>query len=281
MYVGELITKYDKERSENQINYLAKKNQIAQLQITKNRTLWIIALGLFTLIAVVIFSIGKQKGLENEKRVLSLKQDALRSQMNPHFMFNALNSIKLYIIENEQQKATYYLNKFSKLMRKILEASAIQETTLAEEIKTMKLYLSIENIRFSNEIDFRINTDASLNLEKIKIPPLVLQPFLENSIWHGLSTKENNKKININIGEISSNYLLIEIEDNGIGRKGAAIIKAKKSINRTSMGINLTKDRLTNFVKQFNNNYSIIYEDLKDKKNIDAGTKVRIILPLS
>ena len=281
MYVGELITKYDKERSENQINYLAKKNQIAQLQITKNRTLWIIALGLFTLIAVVVFSIGKQKGLENEKRVLSLKQDALRSQMNPHFMFNALNSIKLYIIENEQQKATYYLNKFSKLMRKILEASAIQETTLAEEIKTMKLYLSIENIRFSNEIDFTINTDASLNLEKIKIPPLVLQPFLENSIWHGLSTKENNKKININIGEISSNYLLIEIEDNGIGRKGAAIIKAKKSINRTSMGINLTKDRLTNFVKQFNNNYSIIYEDLKDKKNNDAGTKVRIILPLS
>jgi len=228
-----------------------------------------------------VFSIGKQKGLENEKRVLSLKQDALRSQMNPHFMFNALNSIKLYIIENEQQKATYYLNKFSKLMRKILEASAIQETTLAEEIKTMKLYLSIENIRFSNEIDFTINTDASLNLEKIKIPPLVLQPFLENSIWHGLSTKENNKKININIGEISSNYLLIEIEDNGIGRKGAAIIKAKKSINRTSMGINLTKDRLTNFVKQFNNDYSIIYEDLKDKKNNDAGTKVRIKLPLS
>jgi LytS/YehU family sensor histidine kinase len=281
LYVGELITKYDKERSENKINYLAKKNQIAQLQITKNRTLWIIAFSFFTLIAVMVFSFGKQKGLQNEKRILSLKQDALRSQMNPHFMFNALNSIKLYIIENDQLKATYYLNKFSKLMRKILEASAIQETTLAQEIKTMELYLSIENIRFSNEIDFSIKTNANLNLEEVKIPPLVLQPFLENSIWHGLSTKEKNKKLMISIDKISSNYLQIDIEDNGIGRKGAEKIKAKKSINRTSMGVNLTKDRLTNFVKQFNNDYSIIYKDLKDKKNKASGTKVSIKLPLS
>ena len=281
LYVGELITKYDKERSENKINYLAKKNQIAQLQITKNRTLWIIAFSFFTLIAVMVFSFGKQKGLQNEKRVLSLKQDALRSQMNPHFMFNALNSIKLYIIENDQLKATYYLNKFSKLMRKILEASAIQETTLAQEIETMELYLSIENIRFSNEIDFSIKTNANLNLEEVKIPPLVLQPFLENSIWHGLSTKEKNKKIKISIDKISSNYLQIDIEDNGIGRKGAEKIKAEKSIHRTSMGVNLTKDRLTNFVKQFNNDYSIIYKDLKDKKNKATGTKVCIKLPLS
>ena len=100
--------------NENQIKDLAKKNQIAQLQITKNRTLWIIAFSVFMLIAVVVFSIDKQKGLKNEKKVLSLKQDALRSQMNPHFMFNALNSIKLYIIKNNQKKATSYLNKFSK-----------------------------------------------------------------------------------------------------------------------------------------------------------------------
>jgi LytS/YehU family sensor histidine kinase len=162
-----------------------------------------------------------------------------------------------------------------------LDASAIQETTLAQEIKTMELYLSIENIRFSNEIDFSIKTNANLNLEEVKIPPLVLQPFLENSIWHGLSTKEKNKKLMISIDKISSNYLQIDIEDNGIGRKGAEKIKAKKSINRTSMGVNLTKDRLTNFVKQFNNDYSIIYKDLKDKKNKASGTKVSIKLPLS
>ena len=280
-YVNELITKYDKQRSENQIKDLAKKNQIAQLQITKNRTLWIIAFSVFMLIAVVVFSIDKQKGLKNEKKVLSLKQDALRSQMNPHFMFNALNSIKLYIIKNNQKKATSYLNKFSKFMRKILEASDLQETSLKEEIETMKLYLSLENIRFSNEISFNVKTDSSLNLETIKIPPLVLQPFLENSIWHGLSSSKKRKKITIFIQKISSEYVLINIEDNGIGRKASTKIKAKKHINRKSIGINLTKDRLTNFVKNKKNNYSVFYKDLEDKNRNSLGTKVIIKLPLS
>ena len=280
-YVNELITKYDKQRSENQIKDLAKKNQIAQLQITKNRTLWIIAFSVFMLIAVVVFSIDKQKGLKNEKKVLSLKQDALRSQMNPHFMFNALNSIKLYIIKNNQKKATSYLNKFSKFMRKILEASDLQETSLKEEIETMKLYLSLENIRFSNEISFNVKTDSSLNLETIKIPPLVLQPFIENSIWHGLSSSKKRKKITIFIQKISSEYVLINIEDNGIGRKASTKIKAKKHINRKSIGINLTKDRLTNFVKNKKNNYSVFYKDLEDKNRNSLGTKVIIKLPLS
>ncbi|ARV15981.1 tetratricopeptide repeat-containing sensor histidine kinase [Polaribacter sp. SA4-12] len=280
LYVSELTSKYNKEHSENQIKDLAKKNQIAQLQITRNRNLWIMALSIFALTTVVVFSVSKQKRLKNEKRILSLKQDALRSQMNPHFMFNALNSIKLYIIENDKKKATSYLNKFSKLMRKILEASSIQETTLAEEIETMELYMSIENIRFSNEIDFSVIVDPSLNLESIKIPPLVLQPFLENSLWHGLSSKGKDKKMTIHIHKISSDYIQIDIADNGIGRDAAAKIKAEKSINRKSVGINLTKDRLTNFSKNLINDYSIIYKDLKDENNNALGTKVVIKFPL-
>lgn len=280
LYVSELTSKYNKEHSENQIKDLAKKNQIAQLQITRNRNLWMIALSIFALITVVVFSVSKQKRLKNEKKILSLKQDALRSQMNPHFMFNALNSIKLYIIENDKKKATSYLNKFSKLMRKILVASSIQETTLAEEIETMELYMSIENIRFSNEIDFSVIIDSSLNLESIKIPPLVLQPFLENSLWHGLSSKGEGKKMTIHIHKISSEYIQIEITDNGIGREASAKIKAKKSINRESVGINLTNDRLSNFSKNLKNEYSINYEDLKDENNIALGTKVVIKFPL-
>ena len=280
LYVSELTSKYNKEHSENQIKDLAKKNQIAQLQITRNRNLWMMALSIFALITVVVFSVSKQKRLKNEKKILSLKQDALRSQMNPHFMFNALNSIKLYIIENDKKKATSYLNKFSKLMRKILEASSIQETTLAEEIETMELYMSIENIRFSNEIDYSVIIDSSLNLESIKIPPLVLQPFLENSLWHGLSSKGEGKRMTIHIHKISSEYIQIEITDNGIGREASAKIKAKKSINRESVGINLTNDRLTNFSKNLKNEYSINYEDLKDENNIALGTKVVIKFPL-
>ena len=280
LYVSQLIANYNKERSDNKIKDLAKKNEIAQLQVTRNRNLWVISICIFTIITIIIFSINKQKRLKNEKRILSLKQDALRSQMNPHFMFNALNSIKLFIIENDKRKAISFLNKFSKLMRKILEASSIQETTLFEEIETMKLYMGIENIRFSNEIDFTINTDPSINLMNIKIPPLALQPFLENSLWHGLSSKKSTKKIIISIDKISSKYIQINITDNGIGREASTKIKAQKSINRKSIGINLTRMRLTNFTKSLKNDYAIIYNDLKDKNDNSLGTEVIIKIPL-
>ena len=214
-----------------------------------------------------------------EVQINELKLTSLLSQMNPHFIFNALNSIKLYIINNEPKIAAHYLNKFSKLIRKILEASTNKEVTLQEELETIDLYLTIENIRFSNEIDFNINVDENINLETIKIPPLVLQPFLENSIWHGLSSKKGNKKIKVYVSKKTSNHIQIEVEDNGIGRIASAKIKSEKSINRKSIGINLTKERLTNFVKNYNNNFSIVYEDLKDSKKT-TGTKVILKIPL-
>jgi tetratricopeptide (TPR) repeat protein len=281
IYVRDLITEYDKERAENQIASLAKQNQIAQLKINRNWNLWVFFLSLLILMGVVVLSIFRQKSLKNEKKVLSLKQDALRSQMNPHFLFNALNSIKLYIINNDKKKAASYLNKFSKLMRKILEASSLQEIYLVEEIETMKLYMSIENIRFSNEIDFSVNIDSSINLNTIKIPPLVLQPFLENSLWHGLSSKKEKGKITLSIERISSEFIQIDIEDNGIGRAASAKIKAKKSIKRKSIGIDLTKNRLKTFVKNLKNDFSLKYIDLKGDNDEALGTKVSLIIPLS
>ena len=215
-----------------------------------------------------------------EKQINELKLTSLLSQMNPHFIFNALNSIKLYIIKNEAKVAAYYLNKFSKLIRKILEASTKKEVTIEEELETMNLYMTLENIRFSNEIVYTINADEKIDLEAIKVPPLVLQPFVENAIWHGLSSKKEEKKIMISINEIDKNYLEIIIEDNGIGRKASAKIKSEKSINRKSIGINLSKDRLTNFSKALKNNYSIYYEDLEDNKKA-TGTKVILRIPLN
>ncbi|WP_405564052.1 sensor histidine kinase [Polaribacter sp. Asnod6-C07] len=215
-----------------------------------------------------------------KEEIDDLKLITLKNQMNPHFIFNALNSIKLYIINNERKNATYYLNKFSKLIRKILEASSQKETTLNNELKTMDLYMNIENIRFSNEINFEIISDENLNLETIKVPPLVFQPFLENALWHGLSSKKGDKKIRLSVSKIDENYIKIIIEDNGIGRDASAKIKSEKSINRKSVGIYLTEKRLNNFVKNYNNNFSINYEDLKDNKKNSLGTRVIIALPL-
>lgn len=214
-----------------------------------------------------------------EKQINELKLTSLLSQMNPHFIFNALNSIKLYIINNDSKNAAHYLNKFSKLIRRILEASTTKETTLRDELETVDLYMTLENIRFNNEIDFSINVDETLNLNAIKLPPLVLQPFLENAIWHGLSSKKEDKKVSIQIDKKGKNHLKIAIKDNGIGRQASAKIKSDKSIDRKSLGVNLSKERLSNFVKNLNYNYSICYKDLHVNEKA-TGTKVVIKIPL-
>ncbi len=169
-----------------------------------------------------------------ERELAELKITALRSQMNPHFIFNSLNSIKLYIINNDKQNAVYYLNKFSKLIRKILSSTQTKEISLADEIDTMKLYVGIENIRFENTIDFSMDIDHTLNLDTIKIPSMVLQPFIENAIWHGLASKKEEKELSLQVYREDSN-LIIEITDNGIGRANAQEIKRKKMHNRKSV----------------------------------------------
>lgn len=209
-----------------------------------------------------------------DKELAELKITSLRSQMNPHFIFNSLNAIKLYIISNDQSNAVYYLNKFSKLIRRILNASQDKETSLADEIETTNLYISIENIRFNNEIDYQLTVDKSLNLNAIKIPSLVLQPFIENAFWHGLSAVKTNRKIKLNIGNDADKNLIITIEDNGIGRKESAKIKKNKMHKRDSIGLKLTEERLQNFVKDNDYSYTLNIEDLYDKHGLGCGTKV-------
>ncbi|OSY87073.1 hypothetical protein WH52_13510 [Tenacibaculum holothuriorum] len=280
VYVTSLINKYENEVSKNRLESLAREKDIAELNLTRNRNILIITLVSLALFSVVLYSIYRQRLLNNEKKILMLEQEALQSQMNPHFVFNALNSIKLYIINNEQKNAVYYLNKFSKLIRNILDASKVKEVTLHEELKTMNLYMSIENIRFSNEIEYVQKIDDGLNLERIKVPPLILQPFLENSIWHGLSSKKGEKKVELSVSKISDEFIQIDIEDNGIGREEAFKIKSNKSLNRKSIGIDLTKERLQNFTNEFKNHFSLEYFDLKDDEGKPTGTRVSIRVPI-
>ena len=278
-YVNDLIIKYDSERKNNQIKSLAEQNVISKLKLIRNRNLWIIVIVTLILLMSVLYFLYRQRLLKNQKRILTLEQDLLRTQMNPHFIFNALNSIKHYIINNEQKNAVHYLNKFSKLVRKILEASSLKEVSLAEELETMELYMNIENIRFSNEISYVIDIDKSIDLSKIKVPPLVLQPFLENALWHGLSSKKEDKKIILSVFKSSKEYIEINIEDNGIGRNASALIKSNKVIKRKSIGIELTKERLKNYIKNFENSFSLIFDDLVDDDNNPIGTKVVLKIP--
>ena len=216
-----------------------------------------------------------------ERELAELKVTLLRSQMNPHFIFNSLNSIKLYIINNEKEKAVYYLNKFSKLIRQILTTSQQKQISLAEEIETLELYMNIESIRFENKIDFEVNVDDSLNIDTIQVPCLFLQPFLENAIWHGLSTKKGNKELEIRIESHNKNHVKINIEDNGIGRKQSQELAKKKLHKKQSIGINLTKERLKMFYREHDHQHSLKFVDLTDSENHPLGTRVELTIPLN
>lgn len=211
--------------------------------------------------------------LSFENEISLLKLDALRSQMNPHFIFNALNSIKAYLIDNNKEKAVYYLNKFAKLIRKILESSRTDSVSLDEELETIELYMNIENIRFNDTINFKINCAENVNIASTKLPGLILQPFIENALWHGLMQKEGEKNITIEVTAID-HTITLSITDNGIGRKKAKEKSEKKSFKKDSLGIQFAQERLNYFNKKYSTNYTFTISDVHDENKEAAGTRV-------
>lgn len=279
-YVNDVIYKYDADKKAGEIEVLAAENELVKLELRKNRTTLLISGIALALLAGILYILYRQYQLKNEKKLLTLEQTMLRSQMNPHFLFNSLNSIKLYIINNEQKNAVHYLNKFSKLVRKILEASSLREIPLAEELETVELYMNIENIRFSNEINFETRIAADIDPHTVKIPSLILQPFLENALWHGLSSKEGEKNILLEVtkGE-EEGFIDITVTDNGIGREAAETIKENKVLKRKSVGIDITKERLTNFSRDYQNSFQLKIIDLFDEVSNPLGTKILLHIP--
>lgn len=278
-YVNDMILRYESEKRNSQLESLAKENENVRLKLRKNRTMLLISGISIALLAGILYILYRQYQLNSEKKLLTLEQTMLRSQMNPHFLFNSLNSIKLYIINNEKKNAVHYLNKFSKLVRKILEASSQREIPLAEELETVELYMNIENIRFSNEINFKIKVEETLDTHTIKIPSLILQPFLENALWHGLSSKEGEKNITLDVQTAQDGFIKISIIDDGVGRDAAEKIKQGKVLKRKSVGIEITKERLANFSKDYQNSFHVEIIDVYDDANTPCGTKIVLHIP--
>ncbi len=278
-YVIETISNAEAEKRQNEIEMLAQENEMVNLKLRRNRTTLLVGALLLILFTLILYILYRQYQLNSEKKLLTLEQSMLRSQMNPHFLFNSLNSIKLYIINNEQKNAVHYLNKFSKLVRKILEASSLKEIPLQEELETVELYMNIENIRFNNEIDFNVEIDPAINTSLVKIPSLILQPFLENALWHGLSSKEGEKIIRVEVKQTGRGFIEIGIRDNGIGRTAAERLKESRVLKRKSVGIAITKERLANFAKDYQNSFDVYMEDLINSDGTPAGTQVTLRIP--
>jgi streptogramin lyase len=215
---------------------------------------------------------------EYERQLAQTEMAALRSQLNPHFLFNSLNSIKHYIITNEPRTATRYLNKFAALMRLALDNSRDSFITLKAEIEFISLFLELEQVRLGEKLSYRLVVDPGLDVNIHKIPPMLLQPFIENAIWHGILNKPSAGHLLIQI-EPHGDKLKIRIEDDGIGRKASATIHPEHS-TRKSLGLKLITDRLELLHKMYSAETSIHITDLTDEKGQASGTRVEIILPL-
>ncbi|MBL0073162.1 MAG: histidine kinase [Bacteroidetes bacterium] len=257
-----------------------KEAELSQQIFSKNLILWgaLIAIA-FIVLAFNQYRINTHRKNDKEKYLLQnqlseMRLEALRSQMNPHFIFNALNSINRYIIRNSKETASEYLIKFSKLMRMILENSKSTSVTLENELQALQLYVELEALRFDNKFDFNIFIDPAINKSGIAIPPLILQPFVENAIWHGLMNKQERGAISIKVNQKQNNKLLVVIEDNGVGRQKATEFNSRTHDGK-SFGMQITKDRINAFNKNEDN---LKITDLFDSQNNSAGTRVEIEL---
>jgi LytS/YehU family sensor histidine kinase len=211
-----------------------------------------------------------------------LEIKALRSQMNPHFIFNALNSIQFFVFNKDVDTANLYISKFSKLLRLVLNSSESPWIPLGEEIEIIQLYLDIEALRFGDELTYKIEVDDALDdIDDMLIPSMIIQPFIENSIKHGLSSKEGAKTIRIIMTKVNDESFICSISDNGIGRNLSNQIKdqQQKLEFHKSMGMKLIEDRLNIISGQKTlNNIQIM--DMFDAKGLASGTRVDILFPI-
>jgi len=283
--VAEMQARYETEKKEKEIALLTKDNEIQTLKINRQSLqlyflLVFILLGL--MVAFLIFNRYKLKQKhfqsELEKKNLETEQRLLRSQMNPHFIFNSMNSIQSYISGNDSFTAMTYLSKFAQLMRNILENSRKAMIELSEEINTLELYIELESIRFKKKFDFNIKVDPKLTVETIFIPPMLIQPFVENSIKHGLRHKKGTGLLEL---EFKQNQKLITciVKDNGIGREKAREINNETNKNHRSLGMQVTYERLQALNKEKNIDTKYEITDLKNNTGEAAGTQVLISLP--
>jgi len=218
--------------------------------------------------------------MSTQQKMAEVEMQALRAQMNPHFIFNCLNSINRYIVKSDQTTASLYLTKFAKLMRLILDNSNSKNVILSNELEALRLYIEMEALRFDKKFSYEIKVEANLGPDTIEVPPLIIQPYVENAIWHGLLHKEDDGHLSIRLSMAGESMLQCIIEDNGIGREKAKELKSKTATSRKSLGMQLTESRLGLLNKYAQVNASVEIIDLQNGGHQALGTKVILKIPV-
>lgn len=238
----------------------------------------------FVIIIIVIIIINKRalrkqkEKLELSNKLSDMELKMVKAQMNPHFVFNSLNSIKHFVMKKENDKAEMYLSKFAKLTRGLLESSTKESLTVKEEVDIITGYIEMESLRFGKSFSYLVDVDAAINQEQTHIPHMMIQPFVENAIWHGLLNKENNRILNVSFTLESNNSITCVVDDNGIGRAKSS--QKETSLKKTSLALSFVTRRLELMRETLKINCSINIVDKVDEAGESKGTKVIIILPI-
>jgi len=270
------IASLENDRKLNESRYkLAVENQ--ELIQQNNRVQkWII--GSLILIALLLLyaaynqfkNVKQQKYANNQ---LALK--SLRTQMNPHFIFNALNSVNSFIASNDERAANKYLSEFSQLMRSVLENSEEDFISLDKEIELLELYVKLEHFRFKDKFDYKIQVSENINVNEFVIPPMLLQPYVENAVWHGLRYKEDRGLLEINFDQLDSETVEITITDDGIGREKSKAFKTENQKKQKSKGMGNIQKRISILNEMYKDKVDVSIEDVFEN---EEGTRVRLIL---
>ena len=276
--ISELQVKFESEKKEVENKTLVQENKLQTLQINNNRYLMGGLISLFILILGIGFLIIRQNKLKAKQLVVQFEQQLLRTQMNPHFIFNSLASIESFIYDHQPKEAGVYLSNFSRLMRLILENSALEYITLEKEIEFLNYYLSLQKLRLDDNLSYTIEVDKNIDPEQIYLPPMLTQPFIENAIEHGFRGSEKPGDIKVLFNLVFTN-LQVQIIDNGIGIDKA---QQQKDLHKKhkSMATQITMERLAFLNKSKKKKLSFTYTDMTDTQTGLSGTKIVFLIPL-
>jgi tetratricopeptide (TPR) repeat protein len=277
--MAEMLIRYDNRELESKNQLLIRENDLQKLRIQRKNLFIYGSISAFLALFCISFLLMRQNKLTASQQRIELEQKQLRAQMNPHFIFNCLNSIQHFVVDNDVKNANKYLSGFASLMRQTLENSKERTITLRKELTYLENYLSLELMRFEEKFTYEINCAENINKDSIEIPSMIIQPFIENAIRHGLCyLKDRMGKLSIRF-YLKDSHLFCEIDDNGIGREQSQKLKMLSDKVYESQGMELTRRRLALVSKSSGSDYQIEVIDKKNTDNKPEGTAIIIKFP--
>lgn len=276
---AEMKLESDLVAQEKEFKILKQQADIQQLQLNKNRYFIIALSAMIVLIIAGAFIFIKHNKGKTSQKINELTHRNLRQQMNPHFIFNTLNSIQYFLFKNKKMEANNYLSKFASLMRKLLDNSQFQSIPINQEIEALNIYIELESLRFKDKIEYSIEVDENIDVFEYKIPTMILQPYVENAINHGLLNKEGKGILQVRLS-LENENILCEVEDNGIGRVKANEIKFTTNSGHKSLASKITESRLKLMSNLYGSKFHVDIIDLEDNDGNCTGTKVCLTMPV-